>query len=63
MRPEVAERLEAWLSERLPEGARAFLATAREEIAAGVEPRRLGMLLGLATVSYTHLTLPTTPYV
>ena len=49
MRSEVAELLQAWLGERLSEGARAFLATAREEIAAGVEPRRLGMLLGLAS--------------
>lgn len=49
MRSEVAELLQAWLGERLSEGARAFLATAREEIAAGVERRRLGMLLGLAS--------------
>ena len=27
MRPEVAELLQAWLGERLSEGARAFLAT------------------------------------
>ena len=44
-----SELLAGWLEARLAEGAVRFLTEARQEVAAGVEPRRLGMLLGLAS--------------
>ena len=49
MSGQAADLLTSWLETRLPESAARFLRESREEIAGGVEPRRLGMLLGLAS--------------